>query len=329
MTPRVRSGRLPVSIMIGFCAASCGRIGFDLIPQDAQQAITSDAGGGAGSTGTDATAGAPSSGGSSGSSGAGGAANGGASSGGLSASGASGGTTGVGGSGGAGGVSGSSGAGGLASGGATATGGASSGDASSGGTSGTGGAASGGASTGGAASGGTPGTGGNGSDAGPPLVCGNTTATIKVWSFDSTVESWQFWPNGSAGALSWAPLAGNPAPGALALDVTSGTGTVGWIVMDAAAPNLAGHTASAWIKLDNSANGSVGVKMYAQSDPTKFAWADGGFVVLTPKTWTCLTLNFDAPVYKDATFDPTKVVRFGIEIGGAAPLTFYVDQVAY
>jgi len=278
MTPRVRSGRLGVSIVVGFCAASCGRVGFDLLPQDSQQAVTTG-GGGAGGGRTDAAA--STNGGSNGTPGTGGATSGGNANGGASGNGA--------------------------------TGGATSRDAS----------------TGGASSGGATSTGGRGPDAGPPPLCGSSTGTAKVWSFSSSVESWQFWPDAGTGALSWTAATGNPTAGALSMDITGGTGRVGWIVMDAAAPNLTGHTGAVWLWLDTQTNGTIGVKIYAQSDITKFAWADGGFIVLTPKTWTCVTIDFDTPVYKDATFDPTKVVRFGIELSGTAPLTLYADQFAY
>jgi hypothetical protein len=213
-----------------------------------------------------------------------------------------------------------------------ATGGAggSSGTDASAGTGGTpsGGTSSGGASTvdastGGASTGGTS----TGPDAAPPPVCANVAGSVKVWSFDTNMESWQFWPNAGVGTLSWTAAAGNPTNGALAIDLQSGNGKLGWIVLDAAAPNLSGQTGTAWVWLDAPA--STGVKLYAQSGATTYAWADGGFVALSPRTWTCLTLNFDGPVYKDATFDPTQVVRFGIEISGTGPFTLYVDQLSY
>jgi len=181
---------------------------------------------------------------------------------------------------------------------------------------------SGGTSTGDAARGTAP-------DAAPPPCCASSAPSLKVWSFDSTVEGWAFWPNtGVTGTLSQTLAVGNPTPGALAANVQSGSGKVGWVVLDSAAPNLTGQTASVWVYLDSAVTG-VGVKIYMQSDPKKYAWADGGFVTLTPKTWTCLSINMDAPTYKDATFDPTMVVRFGVEITGTAPFTLYADQFEY
>jgi len=147
-----------------------------------------------------------------------------------------------------------------------------------------------------------------------------------VWSFNSTVESWAYWPNLGAGTLSWTGATGNPAAGSLAADVTNGDGVLGWIIFDAPAPNLTGHTGSVWVYLDS---GSGGVKMYAQSNLSTFAWADGGFVTLSPRTWTCVTINFSTPVYKDATFDPANIVRFGIEVAGTGPVRVYADQFSY
>jgi hypothetical protein len=295
MTLASRMSRITGSIVAGLCAASCGRIGFDLLPSDSQQAVTTD--GGAGGDRFDATAGAPGTGGtgpeSGGTSGSGGTSTGGASDGGAS----SGGTSGAGGTGG------------------SATGGAS----------GTQSGGAGGASSGGASSGGVSNTGGVSPDAGPPPVCASASGTVKVWSFDSTVESWAYWPNLGAGTLSWTGATGNPAAGSLAADVTNGDGVLGWIVMDSAAPNLSGHTGSVWLYLDS---GNVGIKMYAQAGST-YKWADGGFVTLTPKTWTCVTINFSTPVYNDAGYSPASVVRFGIELSGIGPLRIYADQFSY
>lgn len=226
--------------------------------------------------------------------------------------GGTGGASGIAGSGGTTDASAPDGAGGSRAGGAPATGGA-------GGTS-SGGASSGGTSSGGASSGGVSNTGGSGP------VCASTSGTSQVWSFNSTVESWQYWPNAGPGTLSWTAATGNPTAGSLALDVTSGNGTLGWLVFDAPAPNLSGHTASVWLYLDS---GTAGIKMYAQSNPSSYAWADGGYVVLTPKTWMCITINYSSPVYEDATFDPTNIVRIGVEIGGTGPLRIYADQFAY
>jgi hypothetical protein len=52
-------------------------------------------------------------------------------------------------------------------------------------------------------------------------------------------------------------------------------------------------------------------------------------VNLTPKTWTCVTINYSTPVYADAAFDPTNIVRIGIEVAGIGPARVYADQFAY
>ena len=182
-----------------------------------------------------------------------------------------------------------------------------------------------------AASGGTPASGGSvGSDgaldAGPAPSCANGAAALNVWPFDSTVEGWAFWPNLGTGTLSWTSTTGNPSAGALALDVQTGSGLLGWIVLDAPAPNLSGQTGAVWVWLDSAA--TLGAKLYVQSNP-QYSWADGGFVTLSPKTWTCLTIDFSNPVFAHMKYDASMVVRYGIELTGTGPLTLYVDQFSY
>jgi hypothetical protein len=181
------------------------------------------------------------------------------------------------------------------------------------------------ASGGARASGGAAGHGGA-SEAGPATSCASGGAALEVWSFDSTVEGWAFWPNLGTGTLSWTSTNGNPSAGALALDVQTGSGLLGWIVLDAPAPDLSGQTGSVWVWLDSAA--TLDVKLYVQSNP-QYSWADGGGVTLAPKTWTCLTIDFGNPVYAHMKYDPSMVVRYGIELAGNGPLTLYVDQFSY
>jgi hypothetical protein len=309
MAPAFWRRRISASILGGLCAASCGRIGFDLLPQDSRQAVSNDAGVGAGGAGLGGASGAPSTGGSSGSSSGGRSGGGGTTSSGGAGYGASSG----------GGDSGSAGSGGTTD--ASAPDGA--GGSQSGGT---GDGSSGGASSGGASSGGVSGTGGSGPDAGPSPVCASTSGTIQVWSFNSTVETWAYWPNLGPGTLSWTAATGNPTAGSLALDVASGDGVLGWIVFDSLTADLSGRTGAVWLYLDS---GTVGVKLYVQSSRSTYKWADGGFVTLTPKTWTCVTIDFSAPDYANAGYDPRNIVRFGLEFAGLGPVRVYADQFAY
>jgi hypothetical protein len=149
-----------------------------------------------------------------------------------------------------------------------------------------------------------------------------------VWSFNSTIESWAFWPSAGTGALTWTGAVGNPGAGALSLDITSGSGLYGWIVMDGPAANLTGRTGSVWLWLDTVTTG-VGAKLYVQTNNPSYSWADGGFVNITPRTWTCLSIDLSSPAYQDQQYDPASILRFGVELVGPGPVRFYADQFSY
>jgi hypothetical protein len=55
-------------------------------------------------------------------------------------------------------------------------------------------------------------------------------------------------------------------------------------------------------------------------------WADGGFVRLVPRTWTCLSFDADAPVYTVAGYAPTNVVEVGVQFLGMGDSTLLLDD---
>jgi hypothetical protein len=163
-------------------------------------------------------------------------------------------------------------------------------------------------------------------DAALPTACANPVAE-RVWPFHTTVEGWEFVPSSGSGPFAWTSALGQPEPGALALDLQTGTGIVGWILYGAPPPDMRGRTVSGWVYVSGSVD--VWIKPFAQSNRGRvYGWVDGGGQTMQPDTWTCVSVDIDAPAYQE-DFDPTLVIRIGIEIAGTAPYQVYVDQLAY
>ncbi|MCL2449198.1 MAG: hypothetical protein FWD17_09645, partial [Polyangiaceae bacterium] len=68
------------------------------------------------------------------------------------------------------------------------------------------------------------------------------------------------------------------------------------------------------------------LKVFAQTGP-QYIWADNGINVLSPHTWTCVSLPLASPSYDQANFDPTNVIRIGFEMLAAAPFKIAFDTV--
>jgi hypothetical protein len=165
----------------------------------------------------------------------------------------------------------------------------------------------------------------------PSLACNDLQAPVRQWAFDADVEGWTFFGNPSVrGTVSWVGSTGSPAPGALKVDVTQLDNTLtaqgSWVQYATPLGPLGGRTVSAMIWLD--AGPSPRVKLFVQTG-TQYAWGDGGTVVLTPLTWTCLTLSVSEPSYNGPNYDPSSVMALGFELLGSEPFRVYVDSVRY
>jgi hypothetical protein len=293
----LRTSALVVASALTVASSGCGRLGYELIASTEEGGALHGDGGRAGDGGSGAAAGA---GGLDDDDGGAGRSNGGSSGAGNGGTGARGGSS-------------SAGSGGMEENGAASSGGA--------GGSGAGGS---GALDDGGSDGSLPVPDGAAPDAGT-TACGPSAGALQTWPFDSQTSGWAWSPDLGAGTLTWTASTGNPAPGALALDVPSGSGRLGWVLYTFSPTDLRGQIAHAFIRLESGTD--VGVKLFVQSQ--SYDWADGGHVLLTPGVWTCLTLDFDAPVYASAAFDASTVFHFGIEVGGTGPLSVHVDQLGY
>ncbi|MGA2450638.1 MAG: hypothetical protein ABTD50_18380 [Polyangiaceae bacterium] len=166
------------------------------------------------------------------------------------------------------------------------------------------------------------------------LACATASSPATAqWTFDTTIEGWALLSGSSDATLTWTG-AGNPEPGALEVDGTAsptdGASTIPAyaVVNETPSVDLGGHTVSAWLWLDSGTSPSI--KLFVQTG-SLYVWADGGSIVLSPLTWTCVTLDVSSPAYysQDGVYDPTSVVRIGFELDQSAPYRLYIDSVGY
>jgi hypothetical protein len=162
------------------------------------------------------------------------------------------------------------------------------------------------------------------------LACsGDQTATIQ-WTFDSAIEGWILsLDTGVDASLEWIGTTGDPSPGALQVEITpyAGEGGAingGWLQYNTALGDLAGRIVSAWVYLDSGT--SPALKVFVQTG-TQYEWADNGTVTLAPRAWTCVSLPISTPAYNQPNYDPTAVIRVGLQLLGSAPFQLYVDTV--
>jgi hypothetical protein len=164
----------------------------------------------------------------------------------------------------------------------------------------------------------------------PTEDCTSSATGIDQWTFDTTVEGWTLMLDPDVQAsIAWASSVGDPAPGAVQVDVTpaaSDAGTIngGWLEFNGALGDLSERTASAWVWLDSGTTPHL--KLFVQTG-SQYGWADNGTVYLPYRTWVCVTLPVSSPEYQQASYDPTDTVRIGLEMLGAAPFRVYVDSV--
>jgi hypothetical protein len=176
----------------------------------------------------------------------------------------------------------------------------------------------------------------SGDDA-PPIspsspACAVAAAPVNQWTFDSSIEGWSIATDtGAQATLVWSAAMGDPAPGALQVDVTPSLSdaslTGAWVRLLMAAPaDFSGRTISAWIWLDSGP--SPHLKTFVQTG-TMYEWADNGTLFLAPHQWTCLSLAVSTPSYSQPAYDPTKVVALGFEMLGTEPFRLFIDSVRY
>jgi hypothetical protein len=154
----------------------------------------------------------------------------------------------------------------------------------------------------------------------PPASCGPAGVPIKIWSFATDVESWDF-PDGT---MTWTGAVGDPDPGALQVDWT-GSLPVHPRRMQALG-DLQGRVVTARVWVDSGA--SVGIKVFVQTG-SRYWWADGGMVMPRLREWTCVTLDIDNPAFARQQYDPRDVQVLGLELQTTGSARVYIDQVAY
>jgi hypothetical protein len=159
------------------------------------------------------------------------------------------------------------------------------------------------------------------------VACANPAPPVREWTFDTTTEAWSLLSDPrSRGSLVWSPALGNPSSGALQVDVTPATGMGAWLRFTQPLGDLTARTVSAWVWLDLGP--SPRFKVFVQTG-SQFAWADSGPLFLPSRMWTCVTLPIGAPLYSQASYDPTNVVILGFEMLSTLPFRVYVDSVRY
>jgi hypothetical protein len=168
-------------------------------------------------------------------------------------------------------------------------------------------------------------------EAGPSTAaCSGDQTPLLQWTFDTTVQGWALsLDTGVDASVAWMGTMGDPTPGALQVDVTpypddSGTINGAWLFYGGTLGNLAGRTVSAWVYLDSGTSPSL--KVFVQTGG-QYEWADNGIVLLASRSWTCVSLPISTPAYNQPNYDPTNVIRVGLQLLGAAPFQLYVDTV--
>lgn len=236
-------------------------------------------------------------------------------------------------------------AGGAGSGGASSTGGVAGSSSVGGATSGGGGSAgstggssldASGAPDSGSSSGGAPADSAAPGDdgAGSVAACPNVGPLGQRWSFDTNVEGWIFTMSTGGGVLGWNGTVGSPAGGAplgaVEADIAETGLFLGWVELDAAFGDLSQKVLSGWVFVDG--NETVTAKMFVHTNgvQTSEYWADGGSVLLAPRTWTCVSISMSSPGAHGALFDPTQVTRFGVQLeGNGANARVYLDELGW
>jgi hypothetical protein len=162
-------------------------------------------------------------------------------------------------------------------------------------------------------------------------ACEKATDPVTQWTFDTSIESWISTPSADASApLTWTGSTGDPTKGALELVYTppsppdSGTENGVWLDVDIDASDLSKRTVSARVWLDE---GSLQLLTFVQTQ-TDYAWGDDGVISLPTRKWTCVSLPVSTPVFSQPDYDPTQVIRIGLEMLSDTPFRVYVDTVS-
>ncbi len=162
-------------------------------------------------------------------------------------------------------------------------------------------------------------------------ACENATDPAMQWTFDTTIESWISTPSADASApLTWTGSTGDPTQGALEIVYTppspadSGTKNGVWLDIDIDASDLSNRAVSAQVWLDE---GSLQLLTFVQTQ-TDYAWGDNGTTSLPTRMWTCVSLPVSTPNFSQPNYDPTHVIRIGLEMLSDAPFRVYVDTVS-
>ncbi len=161
-------------------------------------------------------------------------------------------------------------------------------------------------------------------DVSPNVSCDNVVDATPNWSFDASLEGWQY-AGGQAASLSWSSDEGASAPGAVLLDGTTVVSADVFVFVPTEAQDLSGTLLTARVLVE--AEAEVSVKLFAQSG-TNYAWADGGVVVVAPGEWACLALDLDEPAFAVNAFDVSRARRLGMEVTGSR-YRLYLDDVSY
>jgi len=156
------------------------------------------------------------------------------------------------------------------------------------------------------------------------LACTGDQPAVEEWTFDSGIEGWTLSIDTGVDGST-----GDPSPGALRVDVAPYVDDAGgingaWLVYEMPLGDLSARTVSAWVWLDSGTTPHL--KVFVQTG-TQYAWGDNGTILLTPRTWTCVSLPVSTPAYNQAHYDPTDVITVGFELLGAASFQLYVDTV--
>ena len=166
-----------------------------------------------------------------------------------------------------------------------------------------------------------------------PVDASNTAcsalAPVIEWTFDTSNDGWMITSSQDARATtSWTGAIGNPAPGALELDVgdaapdANGLSVV-WVYKEISAVDLTGGTVSAWVLLDRGP--SPQLLSFVQTAPAE-AWGDNGEIQIPQGIWTCLSIAVSSPVTTQGQYEPAQVIKIGFEMIGA-PFRLLIDSV--
>ncbi len=160
------------------------------------------------------------------------------------------------------------------------------------------------------------------------------------WTFDTDTEGWLVKEDSEPATLAaettlgWSDTEGDPAPGALRIDVPfSAREQQVQLRPENAALDLTRSRLSLSVRRDGEFDG--GIMVYAMSGDD-YEWTMHGWSMLNSDDWLTIDINPEMFIANNDAFDPSDIREFGIMFNTGAdgstvpgPVTFYVDTVVY